>query len=218
MNGAQEKSKHAAFGAAKEIGLQNIMHKNLVLFATLSLFCANVYYVSVTFGNDLVRNQSAQIVIFTAVYILQYFSLLNLIRHCLVGKNMYKLSLLFLFVLLFLSGLIRFIDYKLFLFVIGNICGLFSLVFGTITITIKQSIVFDIKKYAILQLTLFSLFLFLIPFLLYFYTKDYFSNDYYAFCIVLVSISLYGMFGLGSLATIAIFQSRINARKIKSAP
>jgi hypothetical protein len=183
------------------------MNKFILLLSLLCAFCANAYFVSALFGNDIIRNRIIQTAVCAIITIIDYLCIFKLTKLVLNNRTTFRIALSVFVALLGSTLLVGFMDYKLFLFIYGNMFGGLSILIGMGCLLIKGNKSESNSSLSNRIPLLFSAGLFLMPFPVYLITKQLF-NRFYSYYIVLTTMTTIGIFMAISIGIISTNKNR----------
>ena len=171
--------------------------KTNTIFSTFSIYLAGIYFVSLLFGNDLFHF-SFRLTFLILIFLISLLNANEIMKY--LQSNSFNLNqpIIFFLSLSSISIIFNFIDYKTFLFIVGNISGFLSLVAGLFSFVFKsqyKTINMKLNFKAILLICL----MLVIPIISYFCCYEFKNKLGYAFIIILTNMELFGILLFASI-------------------
>jgi hypothetical protein len=170
-----------------------------------SIYLVGIYIVSLLFGNDLFSFPFRQIILILTL-LTAVPNANDIINYLQSIDIKLKRTLTVILILTIIPLLFDHIDYKTFLFGIGNISGLLSLVTGLISFVFKNHI-YKIRQNKLnLHTVLFICYLLTVPLISYISFYYFKCQRSYAFYTILTTMELFGILMLLSISFKSVTQ------------
>lgn len=164
----------------------------MILSICCSFLCG-IYIVSLLFGNDLYDLRIIQNVFLIISIFITFCSNIKMANHLSNNYSLLFFAGMSLFILILISISFNLIDYKMFLFEIGNLSAILSIIIGIALMFIKDININKAQMLSTMQLGLLSIILVVAPIITYITCYSFRYLLGYSYFTILTTIELIGM-------------------------